>query len=221
MVRDFYELLQENDSGDAAVAAIRSGLHADGYLADGFTPLYVAAMLGQTRVVDVLIAAGANVNLATREAGRGTPLHAAAQWGWNDICQSLISAGALVRSTDGVRATPLHSAAGMGFAGICLLLLDAGADVSAKNKFKGATPLQVAVVNGAQGMGASAIRAMEREMASEGFRFPQREPQDPVATVSLLLRQGVGRNDVSKAAKWARIYGSDEMIRVLTFHGAR
>jgi len=221
MAKDFYELLLENDNGEAAVSAVRSGLPVNSYDGNGFTPLYVAAMLGQTNVVDVLIAAGANVNLTSRDSGRGTPLHAAAQWGWKGVCQSLISAGASVRSTDGVKATPLHNAAGMGFAGICQLLLDQGADVSAKNKFKGATPLQVAVANGSHGKAEYALRELERDLASEGFRFPPREPQDPVGTVALLLRQGISRRDASKAAKWARLNGSDEMIRVLTFHGSR
>ena len=87
MAKDFYELLLENDNGEAAVSAVRSGLPVNSYDGNGFTPLYVAAMLGQTNVVDVLIAAGANVNLTSRDSGRGTPLHAAAQWGWKGVCR--------------------------------------------------------------------------------------------------------------------------------------
>ena len=221
MEKNFYDLLEQNDGGDAAIAAIQAGLPVNQHLRDGSTPLFIATMWGQLRIVDALIDAKANVNLATKNDVRQTPLHAAAQWGWKAISNRLIAAGASVQCIDGMRATPLHNAASMGFVEICRLLLEKGADVSAKNKFKGATPLQVAVTNGAQGMGEYQIQAMEREMALEGFFFPQRELHDYASTVSLLLRQGLSRRDVSKAAKWARIYNSDEMIRLLTFHGTR
>lgn len=81
--------------------------------------------------------------------------------------------------------------------------------------------MHVAVTTGAQGVAEYQIQEFEREMASEGFYFPQREPHDYAATVSLLLKQGLSRREVSKAAKWAKMYNSDEMINILTFHGAR
>lgn len=221
MTENFYDLLERNDGGDAALTAIQAGLPVNQHLRDGSTPLFVAAMWGQERIVDALIDAGAYVNLETKNHTRQSPLHAATQWGWKAISHRLIAAGASVQSVDGMKATPLHNAASMGFVEICRLLLEKGADVSAKNKFKGATPLHVAVTNGAQGVGEYEIQALEREMASEGFYFPQREPHDYAATVSLLLKQGLSRREVSKAAKWARIYNSDEMTNLLTFHGAR
>lgn len=221
MEKSFFELLEVNDNGDEAVAAIQAGYPVNRHLGNGSTPLVVAATFGQQRVVDTLIAFKANVNLATNDVARQMPLHAAAQWGWTDICKSLIDAGASIRSVDGVKATPLHSAAALGFVEICKLLLERGADASAKNKFKRATPLQVAVANGAQGIGEYEIGSFEREMASEGFSFPPRAKQDYVATINLLLRQGLSRGEISKAAKLARIYGSDEIVSILTFHGTR
>lgn len=92
------------------LAAIQAGFPVNQHLRDGSTPLFVAAMWGQDRIVDALIDAGAYVNLATKNHTRQSPLHAATQWGWKAISHRLIAAGASVQSVDGMKATPLHMA---------------------------------------------------------------------------------------------------------------
>jgi ankyrin repeat protein len=72
----------------------------------GFTPLAQAVRLGNEPVVNLLLTAGADPNVA--EAGTGKmPLHVAAARGQLAIVQSLIRSRALVDATDGRGETPL------------------------------------------------------------------------------------------------------------------
>jgi ankyrin repeat protein len=110
-------------------------------------------------VLDVLIAAGANVNLA-RKSG-DTPLHAAATLSSVHMLRGLVAAGADVNAASGNGDTPLLKAAEEGNEAATLLLLRAGARVNQANT-KGRTPLiaaakgdSVAVVHALLAAGAS------------------------------------------------------------------
>ena len=126
---------------------------------DGYTPLHRAVWQDTAEIVQLLIAAGADVNART-ETG-STPLHSAAQLGTAETIEALIAAGADmntrtealiiaalsgtaetiealiaagadVNTRDEKRYTPLHSAAGNSSADGVQLLIAAGADIAAK-----------------------------------------------------------------------------------------
>jgi len=101
------------------------------YAPDGFTPLGLAVFFGHADAVDVLLAAGAEVNAAYRETMKLTPLGSAMAVGRNDIARTLIAHGADVnaRATNDLR--PLHTAAARGNLESATLLLDHGADINA------------------------------------------------------------------------------------------
>jgi hypothetical protein len=75
----------------------------------GATPLSLAALLGQTETVALLIEKGADVN-ARNEDG-ATPLHIAAFLGQYEIAELLIQSGADVNIKNNNGETPLDASA--------------------------------------------------------------------------------------------------------------
>jgi len=106
-----------------------------------------------TVLLDLLIAAGADVN------GRGTdgvatrPLLSAASRGRPDLVERLLRAGADVRGSFGNGWTALHFAAGSGDPETVAVLLAAGADPDAEDD-EGDTPLAVALAHGSSATAA-------------------------------------------------------------------
>jgi Ankyrin repeats (3 copies) len=91
------------------------------------------------QVVDVLIAAGANVDKKT-QLGK-TPLHEAARSRCPSVIKSLITAGANPNTKDHLGMTPLHQFVKCGKSlGIVSTLINAGAQIEAKTN-TGHTPL--------------------------------------------------------------------------------
>jgi uncharacterized protein len=110
--------------------------------ADGTTPLHWASYQGDSKRVDLLLRAGANVNAAT-DLGV-TPLWLAAETGNLEIVRRLLGAGANPNLALMAGETPLMVAARSGFTEICELLLDKGADANAHGS-RGQTALMWAV----------------------------------------------------------------------------
>jgi ankyrin repeat protein len=116
------------------------------------TPLHAAAKNGQKAVVDVLIAAGADVNQRTvlEHSGRTTedsaPVHMAVKSGHEDVLEALLLAGANLDVENATGDTALHMAASKGRKGALEILLRAGAKVNAQS-LSGRTPLHEAVIN--------------------------------------------------------------------------
>ena len=76
---------------------------------NGVTPLHYAAEGGYNEIVELLIAAGADVHAKGDEAGE-TPLHNAAYEGHKEIAELLIAAGANVSAISDGGITPLYIA---------------------------------------------------------------------------------------------------------------
>ena len=105
------------------------------------TPLQFAAQGGHKKIVELLIAEGADVN--ANEDG-SSPLHIAAN---REIAELLIANGAEVNAKKGFGITPLHSALFVKRKEIAKLLIAKGADVNTKSE-EGTTPLHLAATSG-------------------------------------------------------------------------
>lgn len=107
----------------------------------GTTPLWLAANYGETEIVRILAAAGADPRLTANDGS--TPLIASI--GRNEasaleVVQHLIAQGADVKVADESGNTALHKAAANGFNRVVQLLADNGAALDARNAL-GQTPL--------------------------------------------------------------------------------
>ncbi len=99
----------------------------------GTTPLYKAAVQGETEIVRVLLEAGADPNLESRGEDEGTPLCAAACWGRTDIVRLLLQHGADPNEVETKERGPMTALAWAqhgGYAEVAELLLEAGAHPS-------------------------------------------------------------------------------------------
>jgi ankyrin repeat protein len=108
--------------------------------------LYIAAQSGHDEIIQILLAAGATINAATKEGS--TPLWTAAHQGHITASKVLIEAGGDVNRADDDGFTPLYlAAANNGHDVICRMLVEAGAEVDKANNDL-VTPLYVAAENG-------------------------------------------------------------------------
>ncbi len=107
--------------------------------------LHCAAAGGHQAIVDLLLDAGANPNIADQQSLY--PLHLAASSCSALICQHLLKAGAAVDATTSKGGTALHVAAATGCPDVIKILLDAGANLEALDSYE-ATPLLAAATEG-------------------------------------------------------------------------
>lgn len=93
------------------------------------TPLQIAAVTHQKDVLELLLEAGANPNIAATSPGSVPPaLILAASKGASDIVQLLLQFGADPDAADSEGFTPLHCAAEANCASSVQFLLKSGAD---------------------------------------------------------------------------------------------
>ncbi len=148
------KMLQTN-VGLAARAIDEARLYERGifhWLYVGDTPLHLAAAGYRVEIVELLLAAGAEVNACTNHR-RSSPLHYAADGyitgpAWNAAAQVrtlqvLLAAGADIHARDKNGATPLHRAVRTRCAAAVDFLLAAGACTVARNN-SGSTPFHLA-----------------------------------------------------------------------------
>lgn len=111
----------------------------------GWTALMSGAAQGHITVVQLLLAAGAEVN---RDLPSGkTALSEAAYWGRTEIVKLLISAGANLNSADSDGWTPVMKTLVWNATEVLQVLLDAGADASVRNE-DGKMVLAIAIADG-------------------------------------------------------------------------
>jgi cytohesin len=138
-----YNLSANGDVGSVA-ALLERGVDRDCANPNGETPLYVAASLGRSEVVGLLVRSRADVNKSD-DHGR-IPLIAASLANRADIVEALLGAGADKDHADRSGRTALFAAVDMGHKAVALALISHLADIN-KPEIFGATPLHVACRN--------------------------------------------------------------------------
>jgi ankyrin repeat protein len=94
--------------------------------------LHVAARLGHSGVVELLIARGADIEIKNNGS---TALHLAAQQGHTQVVSILLDSGVGIESRDHHDSTALDSAAYEGHIHVISLLLDRGADIESRDHY--------------------------------------------------------------------------------------
>jgi ankyrin repeat protein len=187
--------------------------------------LWIASRLGLEYICQVLIQAGADVNL-TSTWGR-MALHAAAEGGYYRIVTLLIEAGATIDATDTAGRTAMHYAAKAGHNHVVKLLLENGAD---KEPISDAvmTPLHYAARKGNEEV---VITLIENDASIHAT--------DDDGWTALHLAQGRGRSNIIKillkngadlnartpngdtALQIAAYCGDVDTVRMLVIEGAK
>ncbi|KAK9413952.1 hypothetical protein SUNI508_11528 [Seiridium unicorne] len=112
----------------------------------GATALHMAGSLENGRIVQKLLAAGADFSVVN--GNNETPMHEAAIGGNFEAVKLLIEAGASASGRGRGGASPLHMAAWNGHINVLKLLIDTGVDIHAVDH-DGQAPLHVAASHGA------------------------------------------------------------------------
>ena len=174
------------------------GRNITGSLADGHTPLMLAAYADAHGAAAALIARGADVN--GQDKNGLTPLHHAAKGSARETANLLVRRDAKINANDLARNTPLHYAAQRNAREVAELLVAGGATIDATNS-KGETPLHWAVRRGARGMAKWLI---DRDADIEAKRDGGDTPLHSAAVLALsvtaewLVGQGADVNATNK-----------------------
>jgi ankyrin repeat protein len=136
LVEDLHRAVDRHQSVADVHNLIARGADVDG-IRLGKAPLHIAADRAFQAEAELLIAAGADINIPDDE-GR-TPLMLAARGGWYRVVTMLIVAGADVQAKDLRGRTALHWAARFSRPLIVEALIEAGADIHAQD-LDGDTP---------------------------------------------------------------------------------
>lgn len=135
----------EGGSKESVLSLVGAGADVNWECQTFGSPLHVAASRGNVGICEVLIRAGAQVNLQDWHSG-ATPLMHAAQRGRQAVLEMLISVGSLPQLVDKCGRTALHHAAMLGWSGVVESLLKCanllGMDTP---DYTGNTPLLLAV----------------------------------------------------------------------------
>jgi ankyrin repeat protein len=128
--------------GDVAAVQALLGHGADVNAAqgDGMTALHWAALNGDLKTTNLLLAAKAKTEVVTRIGGY-TPLHLASSRGQAAVVARLLEAGSRVAAATDTGVQAIHFAAQAGNPDALQSLLDHGADVNARDNTYGRTPL--------------------------------------------------------------------------------
>ena len=109
--------------------------------ADGWTALHLN--FNNLEMARLLIDAGADLNLNSRNKLNATPLQGAAANDWINLARLYLTRGANVNCRSEAGISPLSEAAANGFLDFAQLLIEKGADINQKDD-KGKTPLAYA-----------------------------------------------------------------------------
>jgi ankyrin repeat protein len=115
----------------------------NGYSPDGWTPLHLAAFFGHAKIVELLLAHGADVAARSHNPNANTPLHAALAANQKMAAGLLIGHGADLNASDAGGWRPLHLAAANNNLDSMRTLIAQGAETNTANN-DGLTPLAIA-----------------------------------------------------------------------------
>ncbi|MER5274453.1 ankyrin repeat domain-containing protein [Streptomyces sp. NPDC002809] len=121
-----FDALYEGE--DAVVRLLRAGVPAESVDEDGASALYLAAVSDRPGVVRLLLAAGADPDLACGPESGDLPLCGAACGGHTEVVEALLAAGARPDLREQFGFTALRWAVGLGHARTAEVLLAYGAD---------------------------------------------------------------------------------------------
>ena len=149
----------------------------------GVMPLWLACQNGNTEMVELLLARGADPNATLR--GEETVLMTAARTGKVGPVKALLARGALVDAKEKRGQTALMWAAADGNAAVVELLLKAGADFRTPLPDSGFTPLLFAVREGR----SEVVRVLLKAGAdvNEAMQPAKTTPKGPVKGTSALI----------------------------------
>ena len=185
---------------------------------DGGTLLHSGAYGGHVGVLQVLLAAGAEVNAKDNNIG-WTSLHWAAQNGRAEMVKVLLAAGAEVDAQEEFGSTPLHYAAEEGHAEVVKGLIAAGAAVNTRSD-EGWTPLHGAAKKGAAEVVKLLLAAgAEVNVRDNAGSTPLHYAAGHTEVVKLLLAAGAEvntrPNDHGTPLHWAAFWGHAEGVKLL------
>lgn len=106
---------------------------ASSYSPDGFPPVGLAAFFGHVDAVKTLIAAGADIHAAARNALKVQAIHAAVASKNLDIVRTVLEAGADPNAAQQQGFRPMHEAGSSGSRELAELLMKYGGDPTLKN----------------------------------------------------------------------------------------
>ncbi|RYN73457.1 hypothetical protein AA0117_g7845 [Alternaria alternata] len=184
------------------------------------TALKAAALCGNQKVVETLIASGADVNCTGGLFG--TALQAAAFLGHITIVDMLMTNGADVHCEGGLYGTALVAAASNGHEIIVDMLMANGADVGYHGNYSDSTALTGAAMNGHGNMVSKLLKA-DVDNHTLNFRsglgtaLDQATLRGHEQIVEELLQAGADHGDGMKLATQE---GHEGVVRVLVKHGA-
>ena len=166
--------------GDAAAVAalVTKGADVNVAQADGMTALHWAALNGDVKTLDAVLAAKPKVEPVTR-LGSYTPLHLASSRGHAAAVTRLLAAGSRPGAVTDSGVQPLHLAAQAGDAASVNALLDRGANVNAKDTTHGRTALIFATSLGrTDAMKALLARGADPAIATTVVDYRERSALD-------------------------------------------
>jgi len=179
----------------AAENLLKQGCDVNRKDAAGFTPLLLAAGLGNPQMVELLLTAGADVFITDSRMGT-TALHKAAQSGVVDVAKLLVQRGAFIDAqAPTLGNTPLLDATWHKHPAMVKYLLEQGARMELTTRF-GSSPMDIARHDNNQEI----IRALEERrvfnaVQGEGQKLMAAVKENDVATVRQLIAEGVDVNE--------------------------
>ena len=131
-------MVEGKTEAPATEALLELGVDTSIRMFMGRSALHQAAYLGQRRKIELLAAAGADINVVCSDFFAGcsgvTPLHCADDFNKDDVSgtEELLRLGADVHKGDDIGQTPLHYAASYGLTKKIEVLVKGGADMHKK-----------------------------------------------------------------------------------------